>query len=166
MTSSYIQCIYDDNIPWEAFQYYGYVWFEAAGHRTYILQCNKTCLAGLLIHLILCRKNCMSASAQVQFFQCKIEWMYAVITYLLSIWTTTSRKMLMNKKLKSQTVTENPTRNLLCKVLEWHALNMSCNFGQSVPLIESRCLVMQRFYGLLCVDLGKMKTWLLSGIEW
>ena len=66
---------------------------------------------------------------------------FVLIMHLLSIWATTSWKMLMNNKIKTQTLTANPTPNLRCNVLASHALNMSCSFGQSANLTESRCVV-------------------------
>ena len=122
--------------------------------------CRKTCLVGVLIHLIIHGKNCTSTSAWVQFFQRKIERIiqsnktcFALITHLLSTRATTSWKMLMNNEFKADTSTGNPTRNSRCNTLASHALNMSCSFGQSARLIESRCVVtwvsdlcMQRSY--------------------
>ena len=71
---------------------------------------------------------------------------FALITHLLSVWGTTSWKMLMDNKFKAQTSTGTPAWNSHCHVLFSHALNMSCSFGQSVRSIESRCMVMVLYF--------------------
>ena len=82
-----------------------------------VLSCSKTCLAGLLIRSIFRGKNCTSASARVQFFLPKSneltdqQDMFCLITHLLSIRATISRKTLIDKKIEAQTLTRNPTGN-------------------------------------------------------
>ena len=65
--------------------------------------------------------------------------------------------MLMNNKFNAQTLTGNPTGNLLCHVLASHALNMSCSFGQSARSIESRWVVNHHVYHLQYYDM--MARW-------
>ena len=61
-------------------------------------------------------------------------------------------KMLINNKFEATFLTGNPTGNSRCHVLTSRALNMSCNFGQSVRSIESRCVVKLK---ILFVDIHK-----------
>ena len=68
---------------------------------------------------------------------------FVLITHLLSIRTTLSRKMLsvINSKFEALTLTGNPRYHAFAS----HALNMSYSFGQSACSIESRCVVMSPY---------------------
>ena len=108
----------------------------------------KHVLFGLLIRSIFRGKHFPSPSVRVQFFQRKIKRIngptktcVALITNLLSIRATISRKMLINNTFETQTVTGNPTGNSRCHALASHALSMSCSFGQLSRSIKSRCVV-------------------------
>ena len=57
--------------------------FDSRNVFTVLMLCSKTCLATVLIRLILRWKNCTSASARVQFFQRKIEWINTVARHVL-----------------------------------------------------------------------------------
>ena len=103
--------------------------------------CSKTCLVGLLIPLIFRRKNCTSASAQVQFFQWKIKWINRPRRHPLSRRAKILWKMSIDNKFQAQILTGNPTGNSCCHALSSCALNISCSFGQSAHSIESRCVV-------------------------
>ena len=79
----------------------------------------------------------------MQFFQFKIERMNRqqdmfCFNHASAFYTNNNNiVMLMNNKFMPQTLTGNPTGNLICHVLAPRALNMSCRCGQSARSIET-----------------------------
>ena len=82
--------------------------------------CSKTCLVDLLIRSII-----RSFPAKNQTNKQTNRTCFALNTNRLSIWVTTSWKMLINNKFKAQTLTGNPTGNYRCQLLASRALYMS-----------------------------------------
>ena len=64
---------------------------------------------------------------------------FALITHLLSLRATISRKMLIDNKFEAQTLTGNSTGNSRCHALASRALNMSCSFG-SIRVVRCKWL--------------------------
>ena len=118
------------------FQYEGFYIYVNYHHKLKFYV-EKTCLVGLLIRSILSGKIFSCAKSNELTDQ---QGMFC-FNHASAFYMSNNIVKNVDVEFKTDTSTGNPTGNLRCHTLASHALNMSCNFGQSAHSIESRCVV-------------------------